>query len=193
MNRFVTIVALALFSAPVVRADMGPFLPGTRYATATYELSTREYLRDYIVVVVRDDWRRGRDEAEFLALVVGSPVSLTTAYRDEPELLIVSKQHGERYATAGELAAAVKAGRIPAVRQRFASRETVPSWSGSQVTIRYEVRRDKAGDGLEVVRTSRGPLWQWNVAALLFCGATVLGGFWFVRRVFRRAFTKPAT
>ena len=104
--------------------------------------------------------------------------------RETADVFLVPRAFAESHKTANEVRQAIRLGQTPGVVQQwFDWRETVPSWTGDKTTITYRVQRTKSGDGVELVRTSWNPLWQWYTAVGFVTVAVVIGGFWMIRRM----------
>lgn len=187
MNRLSPALVVVLLTAPAARADMGPYLPATKYAgTTTSRIEVTDALPDHVGVFVKSYGPpKFTDESEFVSLAPGAVLEFAGRYHDRAELLIIPRADAAPYPNPKALADAVAMGKVRAVSHIFRSRETLPSWGPSDVTLEYRVRV-RAG-APEVVRTSRDPLWQWYAAALSFALAVVLGGLWLVRLLFRRS------
>lgn len=191
MTRFLLILAFVLFVTAPARADMGPFLPATKYAgSTTTRIEVADPLPDHVGVFVKSYGPpKFTEETGFVPLAPGTVLEFTGRYHDRAELLLVPRADAGPYPNAKALADAVVAGKVPAVRRAFYSRETLPAWGPGDITLDYRVR---AGAGApEIGRTSRDPLWQWYTAAFALTVAVLLGGSWLVRRAFRRP--PPAT
>jgi hypothetical protein len=187
MNRLVAAAALLLV-APPARADVGPFIPATKFAgTTVSRIEVADDLPDHVGVFVRSYGPPKFDtEYAFVPLTRGTAVEFAGRYHDRAELLVVPRSAAGAYPNAQALSEAVRAGRVAAAASRtFRSRETVPAWGPADVTLSYEVRAGAGGP--EVARTSRNPLWQWYAAALALAAGIAAGGLWLARRLFRRA------
>lgn len=186
MTRSLLTLAVGLLAAAPARADMGPFLPATKFAgSTTTRVEVADPLPEHVGVFVKSYGPpKFTEETEFVPLVPGTVLEFTGRYHDRAELLLVPRADAAPYPNAKALADAVVAGKVPAVRRSFYSRETLPSWGPGDVTLDYRVR---AGAGApEIARTSRDPLWQWYTAAFALTVAVLLGGSWLARRLFRR-------
>lgn len=174
-------------------SNMGPFIPVAKHAQTTVSrIEVADALPEHVGVFVKSFGPpKFSTESEFVSLVPGAAIEFAGVYHDRAELLIVSRTNAAPYPTAAALVEAVSAGKVPAVRRDFYSRETLPAWGPRDITLNYRVQAKASGP--EIVRTSWDPLWQWYVAALLLCAAILGGGLWFVRRVFRRVRRTPAT
>jgi hypothetical protein len=184
--------ALALLALATVagsaRADVGPLLPFAKNASATHQIEVAEEFAEYVCVVHRYGWADGAraeyNEASYEKLAPGRPLVLRLTRTEIFSVMLVPRSVAAAYPTARELAGAVSGDRLAGVEEyRFDSRETVPSWAGDEITITYRVQRKSSGDGLELVRTSRNPLWQWYAVAGLVTVAIVTGGLWLIRRL----------
>lgn len=190
MSRMLAIAVL-LLTVEYARADVGPFLPFSKNARVAHRIEAAESFPDHVFVVHRHGIKgepdhREYNEATFESLGPASPIRIRPEIHEDVTLMLVPRAEATAYPTAAELASAVFGNRVPlAASHRFDWRTQVPSWGDGEVTITYRVQRNRSGDGLELVRTSRAPLWQWNVAALCLALAFVLGGLWAVRRLWR--------
>jgi hypothetical protein len=183
-----------LLAATPVRADAGPILPFVERVRAVHRVEAAEEFPDHVFLVFRHGIRSGdggRDEyneATREDLAPGRPLVLRPEPHEDVELLIVPRAAFAAFPTPREAASAVFENKVPGASvHRFFDRETIPSWGGPEAVITYQVRRAKSGDGLELVRTSWDPLWQWNAAAISLAAAVALGGFWIIRRMRRKA------
>lgn len=193
MRRFVAIV-VGLLAASSARADMLPLQPGADYARPTYRIETEELLPDYVFVISRHIFRQPAPDITYVELGPGHPLTLTTGYQEEPELFIVPRGIASEYPNAADLVRAVSEGRVSgSVQKRFPFRALVPTWADKEITITYRLQKAASGDRLELVRTSRDPMWQWYLAIGLFTLAVVSCGIWFIRRRWlRRSVSMPA-
>src|SRR5262245_10787869 len=193
MNRALLTFVVVLLAAGSARADIPPLRPFVKHANVSHHIELTEPAPDHVFVVVRSSFQRQlASEAAFVDLAPGRPLTLTTGYHESPELIIVPKTVAERYKTPRELIEAVRDHQIPGVaRQQCHWREEVPEWTAKELTVTYRVQRIQSGGGLEVVRASRGPMWQWYMAAGFFSVAVVIGGLRFVRWWFRPVRTQP--
>jgi hypothetical protein len=185
---------VALFAAGSARADMLPLQPGADYARPTYRIETEELLPDYVFVVARHVFRQSTPDITYVELGPGHPLTLTTGYQEEPELFIVPRNAASEFPNAADLVRAVREGRVTgSLQKRFPFRALVPSWSDKEILITYRLKKAASGNGLELVRTSRDPMWQWYLVVGLFTLAVVSSGIWFIRRQWsRRSVRMPA-
>jgi len=192
MNRALLTFAVVLLAAGSAQADVPPLRPFVKHANVSHHIELTEPAPDHVFVVVRSSFQRQlASEATFVDFAPGRPITLTTGYQESPELIIVPKTVAERYKTPQELIEAVRDHQIPGVtRQQFHWREEVPEWTAKELTVTHRVQRTQSG-GLEVVRTSRSPMWRWFVAAGFFSVAVVIGGLRLVRWWFRPVRTQP--
>jgi hypothetical protein len=199
MNRVLPALTVVLLAASPALADIAPSLPGpgTKRASVNHSIETREDMQDYVFVVIRWNARHGRQGMEYVQLNRGQPLVPPdpNGYREGFKLVVISKVAAEPYKTVEELIAAVDAKQVPVtLREDFSFDSTaVPYWADRPHVITYELRRSASGDGLEIVRTSWDPLWQWYIAALMIPLAFLLGGIWLVRRFTRRVRVTSAT
>jgi hypothetical protein len=175
-------IVLAL-AAGASRADSGFYWPGTGSALTGHRIETIEEYPDHVFVVERSRPGPNREGAEYAELAPGKPITIPPAYPGNATLLIVPRVAAEPYKSAPELTKAVYSQHVPAVILRdFYGRETVPVWTGREITITYRLQRTDSGDGWEIVRTSWSPMWQWYAAAIFLTVAVIFGGWRVVRR-----------
>ena len=188
-------LAVVLLTASSARANAGPSGPGWQYVQAVHRVECAESFPEYAFVLVRRYiLLEPGDEvgSEFVELSPDRPLEYTSRSRGWAELLIVPRSVASGYPTAAELVEAVKSGHVPAVRHMLLTREITPSWRSGAVRVSHRVQRTKPGDGLEVVRTSWNPMWQWYAVGVLFFAAILFGGLWLARRIVRRVRAIPA-
>lgn len=193
MKRLLTLIVTVL-AANSARADMLPLQPGADYARPTYRIETEELFPDYVFVVSRHIFRQPAPDITYVELGPGHPLTLTTGYQEEPELFIVPRAVASEFPNAADLVRAVSEGRVAgSVQKRFPFRALVPTWADKEITITYRLQKAASGNGLELVRTSRDPMWQWYLAVGLFTLAVASCGIWFIRRLrTRRSVQSPA-
>lgn len=190
MNRMWLALTVVLLAASSSRADMGPFLPSTKFAKVINRVEIAEEQPDYVFVLYKDlvlynGPTRHKQESIFVELKPGQPLEITGERRDTLELLIIPRAAAEKYSSAEGLSNAIRTEEFATWRHRFSTIATVPEWQKSEIVINYRVQ--PTSGGLEVVRTSWDPLWQWRTVVILLSLAVLLGGIWFVRRVWRTA------
>lgn len=199
MSRILAIV-VSLSTAQVVSAD-GLGLPLQQRVRVVQRIEAAEAFPNHVFVVYRSHWKndeqgqsRKYEEATYTTIDPTNPIVLRTAVaRENLNLLIVPRMAAAAHPTANELAAAVFRNEIPgATSGSFHDRDSAPAWAGDEVTFTYRIQKSRSGDGLELVRVSWHPLWQWDVAAFSATAAVVLGGLWLIRRMRRRAAPTPA-
>lgn len=196
MSRPLLTLAVVLLVAPQVRADAAPypFPVGIKNARVVSKIEITEECPEFTFVVVRYvRLAKRQTEIEFADLKPGRPLSFAGQPHDWTDLFIVSTEAATPYKTPEELVDAIQTGKVSAAQKRFETRESAPQWAGGETTVTYRVQRKKSGGGLEIVRTSWHPLWQWYTAAILFLLAILFGGFWLARRIVRRVRATPAT
>jgi hypothetical protein len=188
MNRMLFALTVVLLATSSARADMGPFLPAQAYAKVVHRIEITEEQPDYVFVVCQrfdgPPHFESRRESTFVYLKPGQPLEFTGERYDTAGLLIVPREVAKAFPSAAALAESVQSGETFATQHRFTMRSTVPAWGQSEITATYRVQPAKSG-GLEIVRTSWDPLWQWYIVALLVPLAFLLGGIWIVRRFTR--------
>ena len=211
--RWVATGIVAILAASPLQADEATGLPFVKRARATYRIETPGLYHDYVFVLCREglrydatkkefDWFR---EASFIDLTPDQPLVLHFAWgaieepvdkqrkHEEGYLLIVPRRIASSYSSAMDLAQAESVLSDPAVvtSRSFGPLEMVPSWAADEITITYRVERKPSGEGLELVRTSRPPLWEWNAVAMGIAAVVVSTGWWIVRRIRRSYWSSP--
>lgn len=193
MNRLLLTSIMLLATSPVC-ADMGPYLPGQAYAKIVHRIEIAEEQPGYVFAVLSQfqgpPHTESKIERTFVELRPGQPLEITGHRYDTAELFIVPREVAKAYADAGEQVRAIESKQIAVVSHDFRMRATVPEWDGREITVTYRVQPRSSG-GLEIVRTSWDPLWQWYIVALLVPLAILLAGVWFVRRFMGRARARP--
>jgi hypothetical protein len=183
MTRLLLALVAVWLSAPAARADMsGPILlPGQESARVVNRIEIAEEQPDYVFVVHRVHTRRGEESHQFVELQPGRPLELTGAPGESVELLLVRRPSDHPERSAAELIAAMKHRGAPLTGRVLPTIETVPAWSQREITVTYLVRRNSAGNDLEIVRTSWHPVLSWCGVALLFPVAVIWCGFRLLR------------
>lgn len=202
MTRALAGVLLLLTTAPV-RADMGPILPATKHAHASYRIEAADTFSDHVFIIYRNGFQYDAtanqwnqfDEWDYIEITPDKPLTLklglpadgrgTHGQRAKESVVFVSVPRAAAGGSAKD--AYRKASSGPGeIWMGFEWRQEVPSWAGSEITITYRVQK-ASPHGVELVRTSPNPMRQWVAAAISLAVAIVLGGLWLVRRTFRRA------
>ena len=189
MIRTVLVIAVGLLLGRPARADLPPSLPKTEYVKLTHRIEAQHEYPDFAFVVYRDG-RFGR-EAEYVELTPNRPLELKGGYREQAILFICPKATASRFKNPMALAEAAIRGQLPeVVREEFEFTEVAPSWTGRNVTVAHQLRRNASGSGLELVRPRRYPMFQWYAVAVSLALGLLLSGLWLVRRLRRKV--RPA-
>jgi hypothetical protein len=194
-------VAILLAMCAVSRADMGPIVPGTKLVHPIYRIITTESFPDHAFILNRYGIQFNQakgvwdqfSESEYVELTPDHPIELNLLgwsegpWRDgqrakeDAYLLVVPRSLAASHPSAAELT------KDAVALMGFSSREPVPNWYGDDITITYRIRKARKGDNLEAVRVGLDPLYQCCAISSLAALAVTLGGFWFIRRLLRRA------
>lgn len=159
-----------------------------RSAQATYRIETREAHPDYVFILRTECYRweagngwKGFNEVRFAEINPENPLVIEvdqwpeevvegTEWRERTFLGTVPRSTAAQYKTAKECDDAARASE----EESFYWNRPVPPWysKGARITVKYRVQPKQSGDGLEIVQTSRSPLWQWAII--------LIAGLWFV-------------
>ncbi len=200
MTRFLGALAFALFPTSLVRADVGPPLPFTKYIPGIHVIEGASEFPDHVFLIYRHGSKpgAGRPGDNDVAGVhgrnsnPGHPILLQPERYEEVVFVIVPEAAFAAHPDLKTLVSAVSENKIPgATLHRFRDRELLPSWSDND-TIWYRLQRSPSGDQVELVRASWNPMWQWYAAALFATVAVVLGGCWLIHRMRRTAPAKDS-